>query len=144
MTLQGPVDQPGPGEDAKNLAVPVNVFDGHVTTPTTLSVSIEDDSPKASLVTTSITPTDSKTNLMLVLDLSASMDDPSGLTGLTRLDVAKSGDQRTAGAVRQSWRRHGADRHVLKFRTALGSTWMDVATAKSRTRGSHGRRQHQL
>ncbi len=131
VTLQGPVDQPSSGEDAKNLTVPVNVNDGHTTTPTTLSVSIEDDSPQASLVTTSITPTDAKTNVMLVIDLSGSMDDPSGLTGLTRLDVAKA-------AINELLEQYDGRGDVMvrivtfsSSATALGSTWMNIAAAKT-------------
>src|SRR5262249_35406398 len=57
------------------------------TTTSTISINIVDDVPHASLVSTSIAPTDSKTNVMLILDLSGSMNDPSGLAGLSRLDV---------------------------------------------------------
>ena len=57
----------------------------------TVNLTVTDDTPKADLVETSITPTDAKTNLMLILDLSGSMDtDAVGMTGLSRLDVAKA------------------------------------------------------
>src|SRR5262249_36444282 len=42
VTLAGPVDQ-----DPLTFSVPVNVSDGHATTPTSLSITIEDDSPVA-------------------------------------------------------------------------------------------------
>src|SRR5581483_5241074 len=91
ITLKGPIDHPDPSsEDIKTFDIPVNVSDGLATTPTTVSVTIEDDSPSADLVSTSIVPTGAKTNITLILDLSRSMDDPSGVAGLSRLDVAKA------------------------------------------------------
>ncbi|MEG3155927.1 VCBS domain-containing protein, partial [Sphingomonas sp. RB1R13] len=48
VTLLHAVDQPNTAiEDAINLVVPVNVSDGTATTATTITVSIEDDSPVA-------------------------------------------------------------------------------------------------
>src|SRR5262249_21978404 len=91
VTLSGPIDQAvGNQGDIETFTVPVTASDGHTTTPATLSITIEDDSPKAEPVEVSPVPTDSKTNVMLILDLSGSMDSPSGLTGLTRLDVEKA------------------------------------------------------
>ena len=91
VALSGPIDHSTANqEDNATFTVPVIVSDGHTTTPTTLSVTIEDDSPKAEPVEVSVVPTDSKTNVMLILDLSGSMGTSSGLTGLTRLDVAKA------------------------------------------------------
>jgi T1SS-143 domain-containing protein len=79
VTLTGSIDHPlANQEDNKTFAVPVTVSDGHTTTPTTLSVTIEDDSPKAEPVEVSVVPTDSKTNVMVILDLSGSMDTNSG------------------------------------------------------------------
>ena len=47
VTLNGPIDHPNTSaEDIKTIALPVNVSDGIATTPTTLSVTIEDDSPR--------------------------------------------------------------------------------------------------
>ena len=131
VTLLGPVDQPNQGEDVKTLAVPVNVSDGHTTTASTLSVNIEDDSPQASLVSTSIIPTNAQTNVMLVLDLSGSMNDPSGLTGLSRLDVEKAAvnelleqyDNRGDVMVRLVTFSDSANPH--------GSTWMTADAARA-------------
>ncbi|WP_448152618.1 retention module-containing protein [Castellaniella caeni] len=47
VKLLEPIDHPQQGEDALNLVVPINVFDGHVTTTGNLNVSIEDDAPQA-------------------------------------------------------------------------------------------------
>lgn len=83
VTLSGPIDHStADQEDDKTFTVPVTVSDGPTTTPTTLSVTIEDDSPKAEPVEVPVVPTDSKTNVMLILDLSGSMNNSSGLTGL--------------------------------------------------------------
>ncbi|MFM5885851.1 MAG: DUF5801 repeats-in-toxin domain-containing protein [Novosphingobium sp.] len=54
VTLLGHIDHPSTTtEDSLSLVVPVNVSDGTATTPTTLTVSIEDDSPIATTGTTS-------------------------------------------------------------------------------------------
>ena len=92
VTLTGPIDHPNTSaEDIKTITLPVNVSDGITTTPTTLSVTIEDDSPKADLVAQSVVATAAKTNVMIILDLSGSMaTGAAGLTGLSRLDVAKA------------------------------------------------------
>ena len=46
VTLTGPVDHPiANQEDILAFSVPVNVSDGHVTTPTSLSITIDDDTP---------------------------------------------------------------------------------------------------
>src|SRR5262249_54200038 len=87
VTLSGPIDHPVAGqEDDTTVTVPVTVSDGHTTTPTTLSVTIEDDSPKAAPVEVSVDTTDSMTNVMLILDVSGSMNSSSGVSGFsTRL-----------------------------------------------------------
>jgi large repetitive protein len=55
VTLSGPIDHSTAGqEDTKTFSIPVNVFDGHTTTSTTLSVTVEDDSPKAQAVSVSV------------------------------------------------------------------------------------------
>ena len=132
VTLSGPIDHPDhTSEDVKTIDVPVNVYDGHTTTTTTLSANIEDDSPKAALVSTTIAPTDSNTNVMLILDLSGSMDFASGLPGLSRLDVEKAAvnelldqyDSRGNVMVRLITFSNAGDSH--------GSVWMSVAVAKA-------------
>ena len=95
---------------------------------------------------------------MLILDLSGSMDDPSGLTGLSRLDVEKAavnelleqyenrGDVAVqfvtfaddAGAVGSSWISVGTAQAVLASLSAFGNTNYDAAllTAMSAFTGS--------
>jgi large repetitive protein len=61
VTLSGPIDHSTANqEDNKTFSIPVNVFDGHTTTSSTLSVTVEDDSPKAQAVSAwirRVTPT---------------------------------------------------------------------------------------
>lgn len=45
VTLSGPIDHPGTGEDVVNLVIPVQVTDGTFTVPTTLTIAINDDVP---------------------------------------------------------------------------------------------------
>ena len=136
VTLTGPIDHPlANQEDNKTFAVPVTVSDGHTTTPTTLSVTIEDDSPKAEPVEVSVVPTDSKTNVMLILDLSGSMDTSSGLTGLTRLDVAKAAINEV---LDQYDNRGDVMVRIVTFSdtgAAVGSAWQSVADAKAAIAG---------
>ena len=136
VALSGPIDHPTANqEDNTTFAVPVIVSDGHTTTPTTLSVTIEDDSPKAVPVEVSIVPTDSKTNVMLILDLSGSMDTSSGLTGLTRLDVAKAAINEL---LDQYDNRGDVMVRIVTFSdtgAAVGSAWQSVADAKAAIAG---------
>ena len=113
----------------------MNVSDGLATTPTTLSVTIEDDSPQASLVTTSVNPTGVQTNVMLILDLSGSMADASGLTGLSRLDVEKAAVNEL---LEQYNNRGDVMVRLVTFSdngSANGSVWMTVDAAKAALAG---------
>ena len=136
VALSGPIDHPiANQEDNTTFTVPVTVSDGHTTTPTTLSVTIEDDSPKAEPVEVSVVPTDSKTNVMLILDLSGSMDTSSGLTGLTRLDVAKAAINEL---LDQYDNRGDVMVRIVTFSdtgAAVGSAWQSVADAKAAIAG---------
>ena len=136
VALSGPIDHSTANqEDNATFTVPVIVSDGHTTTPTTLSVTIEDDSPKAEPVEVSVVPTDSKTNVMLILDLSGSMDTSSGLTGLTRLDVAKAAINEL---LDQYDNRGDVMVRIVTFSdtgAAVGSAWQSVADAKAAIAG---------
>jgi large repetitive protein len=137
VTLNGPIDHPVANqEDIKTFTVPVNVSDGHTTTPTTLSVTVEDDSPKAAPVEVSVDTTDSKTNVMLILDVSGSMDSPSGVPGFTtRLAAAKA----AINALLDQYDSRGDVRvQIVKFSTnaeQVGSDWMTVSAAKAALNG---------
>ena len=136
VALSGPIDHSTANqEDNATFTVPVVVSDGHTTAPTTLSVTIEDDSPKTEPVEVSVVPTDSKTNVMLILDLSGSMDTSSGLTGLTRLDVAKAAINEV---LDQYDNRGDVMVRIVTFSdtgAAVGSAWQSVADAKAAIAG---------
>ena len=124
VALSGPIDHPNAQqEDDKIFDVPVFVSDGHTSTATTLSVTVEDDSPKAAPVEVSISSTDSMTNVMLILDLSGSM---AG----SRLTAAKAAVNEL---LNQYDDRGNVMVRIVTFSdtaTAHGSTWMNVADAK--------------
>src|SRR5262249_15009116 len=97
----------------------------------TVNLNAKDDTPHADLVTTSITPTQSQTNIMLILDLSGSMDDASGLTGLSRLDVEKAAVNEL---LEQYENRGNVMVQLVAFASnasAAGSAWMTVDSAKA-------------
>ena len=95
------------------------------------SLHFHDDAPSAANITKTINEGGRDTNLSLILDVSGSMDDPSGLTGLTRLDVLKASvielfeQYDNVGDVRVQ---------LVSFSTGatqVGSDWMTLATAKA-------------
>jgi Ca2+-binding RTX toxin-like protein len=86
-------------------------------------------------VEVSVVPTDSKTNVMLVLDLSGSMNDSSGLSGLTRLDVEKAAINEL---LDQYDNRGDVMVRIVTFSdngSAVGNVWMSVADAKTAIAG---------
>src|SRR5262245_44982478 len=132
VTLSGPIDHSVAGqEDDTTVTVPVTVSDGHTTTPTTLSVSIEDDSPKAAPVQVSVDTANSQTNVMLIIDVSGSMDSPSGVNGFsTRLDAVKAAVDEL---LDQYDSRGEVSVQIVQFSTnasRVGSDWMSVVAAK--------------
>jgi VCBS repeat-containing protein len=137
VTLSGPIDHSmADQEDTKTFSIPINVFDGHTMTSTTLSVTVEDDSPKAAPVEVSVDTTDSKTNVMLILDVSGSMDSPSGVPGFTtRLAAAKAAINEL---LDQYDSRGDVKVRIVTFSSAatkVGSDWMSVADAKAAIAG---------
>jgi Ca2+-binding RTX toxin-like protein len=86
--LLRPIDHAGPGvEDVRSLQFGVAASDGINTGTGTLTIDVEDDQPNIlAPISNFVAGTD--TNLMIVLDTSGSMDDPSGIPGLTRLQAA--------------------------------------------------------
>jgi hypothetical protein len=81
VTLAKPLDHPVPGkEDVLTFAVPVSVSDGQATTFGNINLAVEDDSPKATpVVKHDHGALGQNTNLLLILDVSGSMNDPSGV-----------------------------------------------------------------
>ncbi|KAF0863532.1 retention module-containing protein [Pseudomonas sp. LD120] len=103
---------------------------GNSTTGSIL-VSIVDDVPKAVASERSVTAVEVDSNLLLVIDVSGSMADPSGVVGLSRLDLAKQ----AISALLDKYDNMGDVKvQLVTFSsTATDRTpvWVDVATAKS-------------
>ncbi len=108
---------------------------GNFATSTPLAIGDEfgfqDDGPVAGAVSKNAAGQGHDTNLLLTLDISGSMNDPSGLTGLTRLDVLKA-------AVNELFEQYGAIGNVrvqiVAFNSAagqIGTDWMTIAQAKA-------------
>ncbi|WP_153006792.1 VWA domain-containing protein, partial [Aeromonas schubertii] len=133
VTLKGPVDHSVAGqEDTLRFDLDVRVSDGQSVTTGKLPITIEDDSPVV------VTPqaghiegSGIQSNLMLIVDVSGSMKDPSGVPGKTRLDIAKESlisllntyDSLGSTKVRIVTFSSGAD--------DIGERWMTVTEAKA-------------
>ncbi len=97
-----------------------------------LTVNIIDDVPIATAVTKSLTEQNGgNTNLMLMLDVSGSMDDPSGLTGVSRLDLLKA----SVNELLEQYEGLGnVAVRIVTFSTnaaAQGGGWLTVDQAKT-------------
>jgi VCBS repeat-containing protein len=100
-------------------------------TTSTLVVNIVDDVPKAVPSDRSVAAVEIDSNLLIVLDISGSMVDPSGVPGLSRLDLAKQ----AISALLDKYDDLGDVKVQLvtfsSSATDRTSVWVDVATAKS-------------
>ena len=103
---------------------------GHSSTAQ-IVVSIVDDQPVAACIDQTVTREPINTNLMLIVDNSASMNEASGVNGLSRLDLEKQSiiellsKYDALGDVRVQ---------VITFNSqaeVVSQEWVDVATAKS-------------
>jgi Mg-chelatase subunit ChlD len=150
VTLSGPIDHSDPyAEDTKSLSISVDVSDGQAITSTTLTVKIEDDSPRAADIDIDAEAGggSASANLVIVLDVSGSMDTTVSDTEQTRLELAKEAVQNLlattnvtinqvmviafSGGVAQdgilTWTDKGsADTFVQNLGTG-GGTWYDAA-----------------
>ncbi|MGX0891851.1 VCBS repeat-containing protein [Pseudomonas sp. ADAK2 TE3594] len=98
----------------------------------TLVVSIVDDVPSNAVASDrSVPAVQIDSNLLLVIDVSGSMDDPSGVSGLSRLELAKQ----AISALLDKYDNLGDVKvQVVTFSSSATdqtSIWVDVATAKS-------------
>ncbi|MFJ7282280.1 retention module-containing protein [Pseudomonas sp. NPDC099000] len=100
-------------------------------TTSTIVVSIVDDVPKAVAADRSVAAVEIDSNLLLVIDVSGSMVDPSGVPGLSRLELAKQ----AISALLDKYDDLGDVKvQIVTFSsnaTDKTSIWVDVATAKS-------------
>ncbi|MDD0972561.1 retention module-containing protein [Pseudomonas fontis] len=116
-------------------------------------INIVDDVPKAADATRSVTPGQLDSNLLLVVDVSGSMNDASGVPGLTRLQLAKQainalldkydelGDVKvqlvtfSTGASQQSavWVTIDQAKAIVNGLSAGGSTYYDSAITSAQS-----------
>ncbi|TAL19868.1 MAG: tandem-95 repeat protein, partial [Aquabacterium sp.] len=131
FTLSGPVDHPVANtEDVLPIAFGVRAADGSTNTTGTLTVNVEDDSP-VSVAAQSAHLSMTDTNLEIVLDISGSMAATDGVNGQTRLQSAVQ----SITTLIDSYDAFGSVKvRIITFSSTagtVGSTWTDVATAKS-------------
>nr|WP_230853212.1 VCBS domain-containing protein [Pseudomonas fluorescens] len=97
----------------------------------TIVVNIVDDVPKSVATDRSVAAVEIDSNLLIVLDVSGSMADPSGVSGLSRLDLAKQ----AISALLDKYDDLGDVKVQLvtfsSSATDMSSVWVDVATAKT-------------
>ena len=129
-----PKTSPGANDGANTLSesFTYNATDalGNSTT-STIVVNIVDDVPKAVASDRSVTAVEVDSNLLLVIDVSGSMADASGVPGLSRLALAKQ----AISALLDKYDDLGDVKvQIVTFSsnaTDKTSVWVDVATAKS-------------
>ncbi|QXH60642.1 retention module-containing protein [Pseudomonas azerbaijanorientalis] len=97
----------------------------------TIVVNIVDDVPKAVASDRSVAAVEIDSNLLIVLDVSGSMVDPSGVSNLSRLELAKQ----AISALLDKYDDLGDVKVQLvtfsSSATDMTSVWVDVATAKT-------------
>ncbi|WP_192553079.1 retention module-containing protein [Pseudomonas sp. IzPS59] len=100
-------------------------------TTSTIVVNIVDDVPKAVASDRSVAAVEIDSNILIVLDISGSMADASGVPGLSRLDLAKQ----AISALLDKYDDLGDVKvQLVTFSsnaTDRTSVWVDVATAKT-------------
>ncbi|AKA25990.1 retention module-containing protein [Pseudomonas chlororaphis] len=101
------------------------------TTTSTIQVNIVDDVPKAVASERSVTAVEVDSNLLLVIDVSGSMADPSGVGSLSRLDLAKQ----AISALLDKYDALGDIKvQIVTFSSSATDrtpVWVDIATAKT-------------
>ena len=133
VTLSGPLDHAGKGvEDVNSFDVTVTASDGSLSASGKFTVNVEDDMPLGVSKTVDVQMPYVNTNLVLTLDISGSMNDPSGIAGKTRLQVAKEAltqlinDYDNVGDVKVMLVTFGSSASVRG-----STTWITAAEAKS-------------
>ncbi|AZN37284.1 retention module-containing protein [Iodobacter ciconiae] len=157
VTLSGPIDHPvNSVEDVKSFNVGVQVSDGRLNSTGTLTVNVEDDAPVGQSKTVNVQIPNVDSNLILTIDVSGSMAEPSGISGKTRLQVTKEAitklidDYDALGDVKvmmvtfsssattqqsggQIWMSAGEAKAILANLVANGGTNYDVAVGQVMT-----------
>ncbi|RWU21640.1 RTX toxin [Pseudomonas alkylphenolica] len=122
------------GNSTNSLNEPITVtatdVDGSTKTAT-IDVNIIDDVPSAVGAERSVTPGQVDSNLLLTIDVSGSMNDSSGVTGLTRLQLAKQ----AISALLDKYDDMGDVKvQIVTFSSdssVKGTSWVSVADAKN-------------
>ncbi|MBO9552346.1 VCBS domain-containing protein, partial [Pseudomonas sp.] len=87
-TLTSPANTPGADSTVEYFTYKATDSLGHSIT-SNIAITIVDDVPNAVCAERSITPGQVDSNILLVIDVSGSMDSASGIPGLTRMEAAK-------------------------------------------------------
>ncbi|WP_157774501.1 VWA domain-containing protein [Aeromonas sp. CU5] len=114
------------------INVGVEVSDGKAIGKGTLTIQVEDDSPVVVTPQTAhIEGAGIQTNLMLIVDVSGSMNDGSGVPGKTRLDIAKE----SLLSLLNTYDSLGTTKvRIVTFSNDgddIGERWMTVSAAKN-------------
>ncbi|MGE7989820.1 retention module-containing protein [Pseudomonas sp. NPDC089554] len=134
-TLTSAPKTPGGANDGANTVVEYFTYKATDTlgnsVTSTIAINIVDDVPKAVCAERSITPGQVDSNILLVIDVSGSMNDASGVSGLSRLDLAKQ----AIGALLDKYDEMG-DIKVQIVTFATGATvksaqWVSIVDAKA-------------
>ncbi|PPC77997.1 hypothetical protein C4K68_07620, partial [Pokkaliibacter plantistimulans] len=134
VKLTGHLDHADPtSEDNLSFNVGVAATDGTATANSTITVTVEDDSPVATAHQLTASVTTGDVNLMIVLDMSLSMNDDPGVAGYaSTLALAKA-------AINDLLTYYGENANNVKVSIVTfdsdsqqqGTAWMDLLTAKS-------------
>ncbi len=120
----------GPNSLSESFTYKATDASGNSST-STIVVNIVDDVPKAVAADRSVAAVEIDSNLLIVLDVSGSMVDPSGVPGLSRLELAKQ----AISALLDKYDDLGDVKVQLvtfsSSATDRTSVWVDVATAKT-------------
>ena len=132
VTLKAPLDHPDKTtEDVLSVPIGVKVDDGAHIVESTLSVKVEDDAPKATNQTQQIQLPIQDTNLLIILDNSATMNTADGVNGSTRLQSAIA----SLNQLMESYDNMGEVRvRLVTFNstaTPVGEVWTTVSAAKT-------------
>ncbi|WP_249929052.1 DUF5801 repeats-in-toxin domain-containing protein, partial [Ectopseudomonas oleovorans] len=138
--LHAPLDHPAPAsgsvENNLDFQFGYQMVDGNGSTAQgTLHISVDDDSPAQpnDIAKSASEPQGIHTNLMVVLDLSGSMDDaPSGVSGFsTKLALAKDAVQRLIDSYDNLGDVMVRIVTFANTASAVGNVWMTAADAKA-------------
>ncbi|MFL8987158.1 retention module-containing protein [Pseudomonas sp. QLc11A] len=120
----------GPNSLSESFTYKATDASGNSST-STIVVNIVDDVPKAVASDRSVAAVEIDSNLLIVLDVSGSMIDPSGVSNLSRLELAKQ----AISALLDKYDDLGDVKVQLvtfsSSATDMTSVWVDVATAKT-------------